>query len=167
MKKLESKKVKKYGNYKMNISGAIIVLALVAAILSVFAVLSAKNAYREMKLAENADQRIKDYYTADRKMGFVFNAIDDTLGENSPKSLNEINTLIAEELKNEGVESFIKEEEMIFTIAIDENRKLEACVSLDFSNKEMRVLSYKAIPASEGDYSSGMIDIWDGVINIE
>jgi hypothetical protein len=100
-------------------------------------------------------------------MGFVFNAIDDALGENSPKSLNEINTLIAEELKNEGVESFIKEEEMIFTIAIDENRKLEACVSLDFSNKEMRVISYKAIPASEGDYSSGMIDIWDGVINIE
>ncbi|HBZ90444.1 MAG TPA: hypothetical protein DEO62_05435, partial [Lachnospiraceae bacterium] len=92
MKKLESKKVKKYGNYKMNISGAIIVLALVAAILSVFAVLSAKNAYREMKLAENADQRIKDYYTADTKMGFVFNAIDDVLGENSPKSLNEINT---------------------------------------------------------------------------
>ena len=86
MKKLESKKAKNYGNYKMNISGAIIVLALVAAILSVFAVLSAKNAYREMKLAENADQRIKDYYTADTKMGFVFNAIDDALGENSKRT---------------------------------------------------------------------------------
>ncbi|MDD5936961.1 MAG: hypothetical protein PUC65_15595 [Clostridiales bacterium] len=156
--------MKQKNSYHMNIGGASILLILAIFALTVFAVLSLRASYHEVKMSEKTRDTIEEYYAADAKAEEILMQISETLKQQEGaidfSSLSE---------KLSGIDSLEIDEIthiLTYTVSMNYNSTLEIKLKLPINAREgVKVHSWRMLSTEQGDYDdSGVEDIWDGIL---
>lgn len=157
--------MKQKNRYHMNIGGASILLILVIFSLTIFAILSLRASYHEVKMSEKTKTSVEAYYEADAKA-------EEILMQVSEAVISQENTLDLVQLVNDlsTVENLEIDESthiLTYIVSMDYNRTLEVKLQLPKKSKDkITIYSWKMISTEQGDYvDSGMEDIWDGLLD--
>ncbi len=152
--------MKKSKEYHMNIGGASIILLLVVFALTVFAVLSVRASYHEMKLADKTREYIEAYYSADAKAEEIYRSICLGWADCNPSgdfmlTANEvINTSEYHELMR------ITNGTLCYTVPVDENRNIN--VQLTPDDDGLKITSWRLSEYESELYFEDDELIWDG-----
>lgn len=152
--------------YHLNIGGASIILLLVVFALTVFAVLSIKASYHELKLSEKTREAISDYYKAD---GIAEEALSDLYNEYKKMLTNSTSIDafdIAEILANKYTISAEDAHNLTYVVQMDYNTILEVCIMLNpekSADKQFEIKSWRIYEMEEMIYDDEII-IWDGTL---
>ena len=148
----------------MNIGGASILLIIVIFALTIFAILSLRASYHEVKMSEKTKSSIEAYYKADAKAEEILMQISEAMA--TQESTLDM-ALLAKDL------SMIKELQidetthiLTYLVPVDYNKILEVKLQLpEKSGALITVYSWKMISTKQGDYDdSNLEDIWDGIL---
>lgn len=158
--------MKKQG-YQMNIGGASILLLLVVFAMTVFAVLSMRASYHEVKMAEKTRDSIQSYYNADAKVEDTKMLVAKIMGaamkqtETSPIDYLKRNISEVENLEFDEASDILT-----CVIPMDYNKNIVTKLQIpnDFVDG-YEVISQKMIVLEQEDYDFGDMEIWDGVID--
>ena len=154
-------------SYQLNIGGASILLLLVVFAMTVFAVLSMRASYHEVKMSEKTRDSVENYYLADAKTEEILMYISNVMKEAN----NQLDVAVVDYFKNE----ISSKEELTFdettgiltcVVPVDYNKNLETniIISKD-SARDYEVVSSKMIVHEMQDYDNDLLEIWDGVID--
>lgn len=156
--------MKQKNSYHMNIGGASILLVLAIFALTVFAILSLRASYHELKMSEKTRDSVQAYYEADARAEEVYMLITQTLA--SKESLTTEQFL--EKLSN--IESLQMDETtniITYVVPMDYNMVLQVQLKLPESLKGLaKIQSWRMITSDQGDYDAyGTEEIWDGILD--
>ena len=153
-------------DYQINIGGASILLVLLVFALTVFAILSMRASYHELKMSENTRDSIEQYYDVDAKSEEALFSIQEVMYH----AMNQTTVTEIEYFKNEIAKdaSFSFDEishVLTCIIPVDYNKTIETRIQLaDNFRDGYEILSHKML-VKENDYVNDEIDIWDGIID--
>lgn len=156
-------------SHRLNIGGASIILILLVFALTVFAVLSIRTSYHELKLAEKTRDSVEAYYNADSKAEETLMLLDDKLAVFYANGTEvDLKELYSELLKVEGVTEITEQDKLVnYEVNINDSSILKVKLKLDLTmnnNPAFAVESWKMVTAEQGSYDTDEIDIWDGTI---
>ena len=154
-------------DFQMNIGGASILLVLLVFAVTVFAILSMRASYHELKMSEKTRDSVEQYYEVDAK------------SEEALLSIQEVMYDAMKQTEMEEIEYFKKEiaKDECFTfdeishvltclIAVDYNKNVETKLKIaDNFEDGYEILSHKLLVNESDNYENDGIDIWDGVID--
>ena len=157
--------MKQKDSFHMNVGGASMLLMLAIFALTVFAVLSLRASYHELKMAEKTKDSVEAYYKADSKAESIYSNIQDFI-VSEPLDLSINRDRMVEALKTECQVSFDEKGGLLtYTVPIDYNKFLE--VKLMLTNKtanKVKVYSWKMVTDTSDDYDTGRNEFWNGNI---
>lgn len=156
--------MKENHSYHMNIGGASILLVLAIFGLTVFAILSLRASYHEVKMAEKTRDSVQTYYEADAKAEEYYAQINQIIGTKESLDYQELLELLG------NIENLqIDETTHILTYFVDTNYNMALQVQLKLPDQypgRAKVHSWKMITSEQGDYSSYNDEvIWDGIFD--
>lgn len=158
--------MKKRG-YQMNIGGASILLLLLVFALTVFAILSMRASYQELKMSEKTRDAVERYYQADVKSEETLMSVREIMRSAMEQSLmSEIEYLKEEIAKDKNLKFDENSHVLTCLVSVDYNKSIETRLKIpkEFS-KDYEILSHKMIVDEQEDYENEGIDIWDGIID--
>ena len=161
--------MKKSDDYHMNVGGASMILLLVVFALTVFAALSVRASFHEMKLAEKTKDAVQEYYAIDKAATEKMVAIEKAYKEYTVQSMAGGRI---EPFRFEGAE--VSEDDsgncvyVKYKVGSDVSEK-SLNVTLRFAAKtEPDIMQWAMSEGEHGDYGKGNGgDIWDGELIIE
>ena len=74
------------GGFRMNVGGPSIMLLLIVFVLSIFAVLSVRASFQEVRLTKQSGEAVQAYYAADSEAEEILSRIDESLKQLSKTS---------------------------------------------------------------------------------
>lgn len=159
--------MKKKDGFHMNIGGASILLVLVIFSLTVFAVLSLRASYHEMKLAQKNKEAVEAYYAADSKAEEYLQQIDDAVKKQMAEHGTIDTSLLCKSVSQSGE---LKLEEnsnnLTFNVRIGYNMNLEVTIqSPNDQDTGINVTSWRIVSTAQGNYDSNVEEIWDGILD--
>ncbi len=155
--------MKQKNSYHINIGGASILLVLAVFALTVFAILSLRASYHEVKMSEKTRNAIEDYYVADSKAEEILMQISEIVAKQDTSNF----LMLSQELS---VIDKLKIDEsthiLTYTVPVTYNIDLEIKLKLPTSTEDgVTVHSWRMISTEQGDYNdSSMEDVWDGIL---
>lgn len=156
--------MKQKNSYHINIGGASILLVLAIFSLTVFAVLSLRASYHELKMSEKTRDSVQAFYEADAKAEEYYMLITQTLMNeeilNSDQLLQKLSDIHGLEIDN-------TTNIMTYVVPTDFNMALQVQLKLPESLKGLaKIQSWKMITKEQGDYeNSSTEEVWDGILN--
>jgi hypothetical protein len=156
--------MKQKSSYHMNIGGASILLVLAIFALTVFAILSLRASYHELKMSEKTRDSVQAYYEADAKAEEYYMQITQTLASEESlttdqliEKLSDINGLQIDDTTNI----------MTYVVPTDYNMVLRVQLELPKSFQGLaKIQSWRMITSEQGDYdASSTEEIWDGILD--
>lgn len=153
-------------SYHLNIGGASILLLLVVFAMTIFAVLSMRASYYELKMSEKTRDSVENYYSADAKTEEALMYVSKVMSEANKQSEALPFEYFISEIKDNTALQFDELAGVLTCIVpVDYNKSIETKLNIpnDFS-KNYDILSYKLI-VSPQEYESGADEIWDGIID--
>ena len=158
--------MKQNNDYHMNVGGASMILLLVVFALTIFAALSVRASFHEMKLSEKTKNAVSEYYLMDKKatekLADIRAALDAyALRDYTPDVFEYEGVDVKVDDPNEG--------NMTLSYSVkSETSEKSLNVTLAVENGELVRISRWALSENEhGDYDSGNGgDIWNGDIVI-
>ncbi len=149
--------MKNKNEYHMNIGGASIILLLIVFALTVFAALSVRASYHEMRLAEKNGKAVEAYYSLDSaaeiKRADISQAYDTYLQAGGSKA--EFTTDAAER----------NGEYLSYTVSNDAGLFIKVLLKLE-DDGSVTTLRWRLAETEQGDYGDFPSDIWHGDIEI-
>lgn len=148
----------------MNIGGASILLVLAIFALTVFAILSLRASYHELKMSEKTRDSVQAYYEADAKAEEYYMQVTQALAsqeiltsEQLVEKLSDINSLNVDNTTNI----------MTYEVPTDYNMVLQVQLKLPESLQGIaKIQSWRMITSEQGDYgASSTEEIWDGILD--
>ena len=156
--------MKQKNSYHMNIGGASILLILVIFSLTIFAILSLRASYHEVKMSEKTKTSIEAYYKADAKAEEILMQVSEAIA--IQEEFLDL-TILAKDLSVESLQIDESTHILTYLVQIDYNRNLEVKLQLpEKSQNQITVHSWRMISTEQGDYEdTSMEDIWDGILD--
>lgn len=156
--------MKRKNSYHINIGGASILLVLAVFALTVFAILSLRASYHEVKMSEKTRNAIQDYYTADSKAEEILMQISEVVAkQDSSLDITKLSEKLSiiENLKIDRSTHILT-----YNVPVNYNINLEITLKLPTSTEDgVTVHSWRMISTEQGDYNdSSMEEIWDGIL---
>lgn len=147
----------------MNIGSASIVLLLMIFALTIFALLSMKASYQELKRSEKVRDSIEEYYAADGQSEEMLLLIIEKMNEAAKEGLHVAN--FDEKINQlEGI-SFDKNSQILtFITPFDYNKHIETKIFIEESLAGYHIISHKILVLGQEDYNQDELDLWDGII---
>jgi len=158
--------MKARGNYRFNIGGASIILILIVFALTVFAILSIKASYHELKLAQKTKEAVEEYYIADSTAEDLIKEVNTILDANKNKSTYTTELEWFDELKAiEGLKDLWFHNNILsYEVYIGEYGVLQVQLELndrtDYKNG-IEVLSWKMVAHEQSNYGESL-NLWEG-----
>lgn len=158
--------MKQNNDYHMNVGGASMILLLVVFALTIFAALSVRASFHEMKLSEKTKNAVSEYYLMDKK------ATEKLAGIRAALDAYALRDYTPDVFEYEGVDVKVddaNEGNMTLSYSVkSETSEKSLNVTLAVENGELVRISRWALSENEhGDYDSGNGgDIWNGDIVI-
>jgi S-adenosylhomocysteine hydrolase len=155
--------MKQKNSYHMNIGGASILLVLAIFALTVFAILSLRASYHEVKMSEKTRASVQAYYEADCKAEEYYMQITEALANKEAldnqqlvQKLSGISNLQIDDTTNI----------LTYLVSTDYNMALQVQLQLSKNSRKIeKVLSWRIISIEQGDYSSpSMEEVWNGIL---
>lgn len=150
--------------YRMNIGGASILLLIAVFAMTVFAVLSIRASYNELRIAEKNRDSVEAYYEADAIAESTYAAL---CGAWQAAGLEERQDAAAVLGRAPGLDQDIvfeaAGEVLDYYVKIDYNRTIQ--VTLRFSAEGCHVDGWRMKAEEIGSYSGEIVEIWDGVVS--
>lgn len=150
--------------YHTNIGGASIILLIAVFAMTVFAVLSIRASYNELKMAEKNRDSVEAYYEADAAAEEINAVLCRTWQAMEKEDRQEAAAVLADagSLKEEAV--FRAEGDILdYFVKVDYNRTIQ--VTICFSAEEYRIAGWRLVTEEYGSYDGEENEIWDGVIS--
>ncbi len=157
--------MKRKNSYHINIGGASILLVIAVFALTVFAILSLRASYHEVKMSEKTRNAIQEYYTADSRAEEILMQISEVVAKQD-SSLD-----IAKLSQDLSIIDKLKIDKsthiLTYNVPVNYNKDLEISLKLPTKMDEgVTVHSWKMVLTELGDYNdSSMEDIWDGILD--
>lgn len=154
-------------DFQMNIGGASILLVLLVFALTVFAILSMKASYHELKMSEKTRDSVEQYYEVDAKSEEALLSIQEVMYDAMKQTkVTEIEYLKNEIAKDEYFTFDENSHVLTCLIAVDYNKTVETKLKIADNFKDgYEILSHKLLVNESDNYDNDEIDIWDGVID--
>lgn len=155
--------MRRNNSYHMNIGGASILLVLAIFALTVFAILSLRASYHEMKMAEKNRDAVQAYYEADSIAEEYYMEITQTLA--MEESLE--NQQLLEKLRCiDNIYIDDNTQILTYSVGVNDHMDLQVQLKLPDSNKGLvKIHSWKMITSLQDDYSNtDAEEVWDGII---
>ncbi|MBO7401861.1 MAG: hypothetical protein J6U10_02600 [Lachnospiraceae bacterium] len=158
--------MKQNNDYHMNVGGASMILLLVVFALTIFAALSVRASYHEMKLSEKTRNAVQEYYLMDKKATEKMVAIEEALFK------HELRDFTPDEFEFEGVEvlpggSGLPYKTLNYSIKSETSEKTLNVSLVALRGSIIRIASWALSEDEHGNYDSGNGgEIWNGEIVI-
>lgn len=154
-------------DFQMNIGGASILLVLLVFALTVFAILSMRASYHELKMSEKTRDSVEQYYEVDAKSEEALLSIQEVMYDAMKQTkVAEIEYLKKEIAKDECFTFDENSHVLTCLIAVDYNKMIETKLKIaDNFSDGYEILSHKLLVNESDNYDNDEIDIWDGVID--
>ncbi|HHV13540.1 MAG TPA: hypothetical protein GXX75_25070 [Clostridiales bacterium] len=156
------------GSIRLNIGGASIIVILLTLSLTIFAILSIRTSYHELKLSEKTVGNVEEYYQADSKAEEILMQLGELLYQlNWDGSQEQWERLMSGAAKLDGVAGISRQEGLItYEVIMNEASvlKIEVTPEIRASVPHLSVISWKMVTEEQGDYDSNSLEIWDGII---
>jgi hypothetical protein len=155
-------------SHRINIGGAYIVLILTVFALTIFAILSIRTSYHELKLTEKSRDSVVKYYAADSKAEELLAIISDTIynvqsdniksNENYKKELQKIKEVTLVNLQK-GIVNYEVQATDVSSIQV------ELLLDDAINNTHFNIQSWKLVPIQQTGYDEENIDSWNGLFS--
>ncbi len=156
------------GSIRLNIGGASILVILLVLSLTIFALLSIRTSYHELKLSEKTVGNVEEYYLADSKAEEILMQLGELLYQlNWEDTPEQWESLLSGAAKLEGVTGLSRKEGLITYEVIMNGTsvlRIEAAPEIKDSVPRLSVISWKMVTEEQGDYDLDSLEIWDGII---
>ncbi len=161
--------MKKNKEYHMNIGGASIILLLVVFSLSIFAVLSIRSSYHELKLAQKTQEAVEAYYNADTRAEVIYNNIQNVISDLQAQGVQKpaMDVIASQPEISDDVYYDVFSDYLTYSVSLDYNKDINVCLSVDYSQNDvsnLKIISWRVINLSDDVFDSNEVDLWDGIV---
>lgn len=151
------KKNEKSTVFRMNVGGASIILILVVIAMCIFAILSVRASYNELKLARNSKEYITDYYAADTASEKAYGLAAEKYAETG--SLEAAAAELTSDPEGSVSDYTVEDGCIKYLVSVDDGRSIETV--LEDIEGVLRRTSQKLTTETLEGYGTELFDQWE------